>query len=51
MHPGPVNLGLEITQEIAQGHQSVINSQVANGVSVRMALLYLLATRSIETTV
>ena len=51
MHPGPVNVGLEITQEIAQGHQSVINTQVANGVSVRMALLYLLATRTIETIV
>ena len=51
MHPGPVNVGLEITQEIAQGPQSVINSQVANGVSVRMALLYLFATRSIETIV
>jgi aspartate carbamoyltransferase catalytic subunit len=42
MHPGPVNRGLEIEPEIADGVQSVILDQVENGVAVRMALLYLL---------
>ncbi len=42
MHPGPMNRGLEITAEGADSHQSVIVEQVANGVSVRMAVLYLL---------
>ncbi|MBI2091973.1 MAG: aspartate carbamoyltransferase catalytic subunit [Deltaproteobacteria bacterium] len=42
MHPGPVNRGLEIEPEIADGGQSVILDQVENGVAVRMALLYLL---------
>jgi aspartate carbamoyltransferase catalytic subunit len=43
MHPGPVNEDIEITREVAHGPQSVIKEQVANGVAVRMALLYLLA--------
>jgi aspartate carbamoyltransferase catalytic subunit len=43
MHPGPMNEGLEISTGAAHGSQSVINEQVANGVAVRMALLYLLA--------
>jgi aspartate carbamoyltransferase catalytic subunit len=43
MHPGPMNEGIEITPEVAYGPQSVIEDQVANGVAVRMALLYLLA--------
>ena len=43
MHPGPMNEGLEISTGVAHGSQSVINEQVANGVAVRMALLYLLA--------
>jgi len=43
MHPGPVNRGVEIAYEVADGVQSVINEQVTNGVAVRMALLYLLA--------
>lgn len=43
MHPGPVNRGVEIAQEVADGLHSVINEQVTNGVAVRMALLYLLA--------
>jgi aspartate carbamoyltransferase catalytic subunit len=43
MHPGPMNRGVEIDSEIADGAQSVILEQVANGVSVRMAVLYLLA--------
>ena len=42
MHPGPMNRGVEITAEVADGPQSVIVQQVANGVSVRMAVLYLM---------
>lgn len=42
MHPGPMNRGLEITAECADSARSVIIQQVANGVSVRMAVLYLL---------
>ena len=42
MHPGPVNRGLEIAPEVAEGPYSVILEQVANGVAIRMALLYLL---------
>lgn len=42
LHPGPMNRGLEISAECADGVQSVILEQVANGVSVRMAVLYLL---------
>jgi len=43
LHPGPVNEGVEISPAVAHGAQSVIDEQVANGVAVRMALLYLLA--------
>jgi aspartate carbamoyltransferase catalytic subunit len=42
MHPGPINRGVEISAEVADGPQSVILDQVHNGVAVRMALLYLL---------
>jgi aspartate carbamoyltransferase catalytic subunit len=42
LHPGPMNEGVEVTPEVAQGAQSVIEEQVTNGVAVRMALLYLL---------
>ncbi|MDD4168741.1 MAG: aspartate carbamoyltransferase catalytic subunit [Desulfotomaculaceae bacterium] len=42
MHPGPMNRGVEIDPEIADGLQSVITEQVTNGVAVRMAVLYLL---------
>jgi len=42
MHPGPMNRGVEISGELADGDQSLINEQVTNGVAVRMALLYLL---------
>lgn len=42
MHPGPMNRGMEITADVADSKRSVIVSQVANGVSVRMAVLYLL---------
>lgn len=43
MHPGPMNEGVEIAPDVASGSQSVITDQVANGVAVRMAVLYLLA--------
>jgi aspartate carbamoyltransferase catalytic subunit len=43
MHPGPMNRGIEIASEIADGPQSVILEQVTNGLAVRMAVLYLLA--------
>jgi len=42
MHPGPINRGVEIAPDIADGPQSVILEQVTNGVAVRMAILYLL---------
>lgn len=43
MHPGPINRGVEISSEVADGPYSVILDQVANGVAARMAVLYLLA--------
>jgi aspartate carbamoyltransferase catalytic subunit len=43
LHPGPMNRGVEITSEVADGEQSVILDQVGQGVAVRMAVLYLLA--------
>jgi aspartate carbamoyltransferase catalytic subunit len=43
MHPGPMNRGVEIDSDVADGPWSVILEQVANGVAVRMAVLYLLA--------
>ncbi len=43
MHPGPINRGIEISSEIADGSRSLILDQVTNGVAVRMAVLYLLA--------
>jgi aspartate carbamoyltransferase catalytic subunit len=42
MHPGPMNRGLEISAEVADSARSVITEQVSNGVSVRMAILYVL---------
>jgi len=39
MHPGPINRGVEITDEVADGPQSLILRQVSNGVAVRMAVL------------
>ncbi|MDR1293420.1 MAG: aspartate carbamoyltransferase catalytic subunit [Bifidobacteriaceae bacterium] len=44
LHPGPMNRGLEITSAAADGHRSVVVEQVANGVAVRMAVLYLAMT-------
>jgi aspartate carbamoyltransferase catalytic subunit len=43
MHPGPINRGVELASAVADGQQNVILDQVENGVSVRMALLYLVA--------
>lgn len=43
MHPGPINRGVEITSDVADGHQSIILDQVENGVAIRMAVLFLLA--------
>ena len=43
MHPGPINRGVEISPEVADGPYSVILDQVTNGVAVRMAVLYLLS--------
>jgi aspartate carbamoyltransferase catalytic subunit len=43
MHPGPMNEGIEIDAAVAHGTRSLIETQVTNGVAVRMALLYLLA--------
>jgi aspartate carbamoyltransferase catalytic subunit len=45
MHPGPINRGVEITSEVADGNQSIILNQVENGVAVRMAVTYLLASK------
>lgn len=45
MHPGPINRGVEVTSEVADGRQSVILDQVENGVAVRMAVIYLLASK------
>jgi aspartate carbamoyltransferase catalytic subunit len=42
MHPGPMNRDVEIASEVADGPQSVIQRQVANGVAIRMALLEML---------
>lgn len=46
LHPGPMNRGVEIASDVADGGRSVILEQVANGVAVRMGVLYLLAGRS-----
>ena len=42
MHPGPINRGVELNPDVADGNRSVILDQVTNGVAVRMALLYLI---------
>jgi aspartate carbamoyltransferase catalytic subunit len=42
MHPGPINRGVEITSDVADGEHSIILDQVENGVAIRMAILYLL---------
>ncbi len=43
LHPGPINRGVEITSDVADGSQSIILDQVENGVAIRMAVLFLLA--------
>jgi aspartate carbamoyltransferase catalytic subunit len=43
MHPGPMNRGIEITAEVADGPHSVVLNQVTNGLAVRMAVLYLVS--------
>ena len=45
MHPGPINRGVEITSDVADSEQSIILQQVENGVAVRMAVIYLLASQ------
>ncbi|HSR61524.1 MAG TPA: aspartate carbamoyltransferase catalytic subunit [Robiginitalea sp.] len=45
MHPGPINRGVEITSDVADSHQSIILNQVENGVAIRMAVIYLLASK------
>jgi aspartate carbamoyltransferase catalytic subunit len=45
MHPGPINRGVEISAEVADCDQAIILEQVENGVAVRMAVMYLLASR------
>ena len=45
MHPGPINRGVEITSDVADSRQSIILDQVENGVAIRMAVIYLLASK------
>ena len=45
MHPGPINRGVEITSDVADSDQAIILDQVQNGVAVRMAVIYLLASK------
>ena len=45
MHPGPINRGVEITSEVADSDQAIILNQVENGVAIRMAVLYLVASK------
>lgn len=49
MHPGPINRGVEISQDVADGPHSAINEQVTNGIAVRMAVLYLLGGGNVQT--
>src|SRR5690606_28269007 len=45
MHPGPINRGVEITTDVADSKHAIILDQVENGVAIRMAVLYLLASK------
>ncbi|GLB50146.1 aspartate carbamoyltransferase catalytic subunit [Neptunitalea lumnitzerae] len=45
MHPGPINRGVEITSDVADSEQAIILDQVENGVAIRMAVIYLLASK------
>ena len=49
MHPGPINRGVEMESEVADGTNSVILRQVANGLAVRMAVLFLVNQAAAET--
>jgi aspartate carbamoyltransferase catalytic subunit len=51
MHPGPINRGLEMESEVADGRNSVILQQVTNGLAIRMAVLFLVNQAAMETTV
>jgi aspartate carbamoyltransferase catalytic subunit len=46
LHPGPINRGVELSSEVADGPYQVILDQVTNGVAIRMAVLYLLGTKN-----
>ena len=50
MHPGPMNRGVEISHDVADSHRALITDQVANGIAVRMACLYLLLASRTEAT-
>ena len=45
LHPGPINRGVEISSEVADSDQAIILDQVENGVAIRMAIIYLLASK------
>ena len=45
MHPGPINRGVEVTSDVIDSHSSIVLDQVENGVAIRMAILYLLASK------
>ncbi|MGK0407628.1 MAG: aspartate carbamoyltransferase catalytic subunit, partial [Roseivirga sp.] len=47
LHPGPINRGVEISSDVADSDQSIILDQVENGVAIRMAVLYLLASKKV----
>ena len=49
LHPGPINRGVEVTSEVADCDQAIILDQVENGVAIRMAVIYLLASKRIPT--
>lgn len=51
LHPGPINRGVEITSEVADSKQAIILDQVENGVAIRMAVIYLLASQHLPTKV
>ena len=45
LHPGPINRGVELSSEVADSPQAIILDQVENGVAIRMAIIYLLASK------
>ncbi len=48
MHPGPINRGLEMESEVADGRNSVILEQVTNGLAVRMAVMFLVNQAAVQ---